>query len=60
MSIAKRKTVKDVQEEISKMAEVRLHSPVERQRVGVPVLAQRLTNPTSIRKDVGSIPGLAQ
>ena len=28
--------------------------------LGVPAVAQRLTNPTSIREDVGSIPGLAQ
>ena len=27
---------------------------------GVPFVAQQLTNPTSIREDVGSIPGLAQ
>ena len=27
---------------------------------GVPVVAQWLTNPTSIREDVGLIPGLAQ
>ena len=26
---------------------------------GVPVMAQRLTNPTSIHEDVGSIPALA-
>ena len=28
--------------------------------LGVPVMAQRLTNPTSIREDEGSIPGLTQ
>ena len=27
---------------------------------GVPFVTQRLTNPTSIHEDVGSIPGLAQ
>ena len=28
--------------------------------LGVPIMAQRLTNPTGIHKDVGLIPGLAQ
>ena len=28
--------------------------------MGVPIVAQWLTNPTSIRKDAGLIPGLAQ
>ena len=28
--------------------------------MGVPVLAQELTNPSSIHEDVGSIPGLTQ
>ena len=28
--------------------------------LGVPVVAQRLTNPTSVHEDVGSITGLAQ
>ena len=29
-------------------------------KLGVPVVAQRLTNPTDIHEDVGSIPGLAE
>ena len=29
-------------------------------KIGVPVVAQQLMNPTSIREDEGSIPGLAQ
>ena len=28
--------------------------------IGFPIVAQQLANPTSIREDVGSIPGLAQ
>ena len=28
--------------------------------LGVPVVAQQVTNPTSIHEDTGSIPGLAQ
>ena len=28
--------------------------------IGVPIVAQRLTNPTSIHEDSGSIPDLAQ
>ena len=32
----------------------------DNQGIGVPVVAQRLMNPTSIHKDVGSVPGLAQ
>ena len=28
--------------------------------IGVPVVVQRLTNPTSIHEDAGSIPGLTQ
>ena len=29
-------------------------------RFGVPIVAQQVSNPTSIHEDVGSIPGLAQ
>ena len=31
-----------------------------RKLTGVPIVAQRLANPTSIHEDVGSIPGLNQ
>ena len=33
---------------------------LEMEAEGVPVVAQRLMNPTSIHEDVGSIPGLDQ
>ena len=33
---------------------------IKSEALGVPVVAQRLVNPTSIHKDTGSIPGLAQ
>ena len=33
---------------------------LEKEFVGVPVVAQQVTNPTSIHEDVGSIPGLTQ
>ena len=32
----------------------------KKRKRGVPIMAQGLTNPTSIYKDVSSIPGLAQ
>ena len=31
-----------------------------REHLGVPVMAQRLVNPTSINEDAVSVPGLAQ
>ena len=34
--------------------------PLERRKVGIPIVAQQLANPTSIHEDVGLIPGLAQ
>ena len=35
-------------------------SRIEREMVGVLVVAQRVKNPTSLHEDMGSIPGLAQ
>ena len=35
-------------------------SPLKYANEGVPLVVQRVTNPTSIREDTGSIPGLAQ
>ena len=32
----------------------------KKKSIGVPIMAQRLTNLTSIQEDTGSIPGLAQ
>ena len=36
------------------------HTAIKKKEAGVPFVAQRITNPTRIHKDVGSIPGLAQ
>ena len=33
---------------------------IKKNYLGVPIMAQQLTNPTSIREDVDLIPGLAQ
>ena len=37
-----------------------LNAPIKRHRVGVPFMAQWLTNSTGIHEDTGLIPGLAQ
>ena len=36
------------------------YSAIKKERMGVPVVAQGLTNPTRNHEVVGSIPGLAQ
>ena len=40
---------------------VEIHEPSElKDTLGVPIVAQRVKNPTSIHEDAGPIPGLAQ
>ena len=39
---------------------LRARERTEKQEQGVPIVAQRLTNPTGIHEGMGSIPGLAQ
>ena len=39
---------------------LKCQSNIEKEKTGVPVVAQQVKNPTSIHKDAGSIPGLAQ
>ena len=36
------------------------HTSISNTKEGVPVMTQRLTNPTSIHEDTGLIPGLDQ
>ena len=38
----------------------KIESHLKAFRLGVPIMAQCLTNPTSTHEDVGSIPGLTQ
>ena len=34
--------------------------PIKKKKIGVPIVAQRFKNPTSIHEDAGTIPGLSQ